>query len=972
MPNRTFENNLRQVLHQHQTPVDTEALWDKVEPRLPRQDGIAPPFWLVCLIGAVGLGLFFSIPTNTTTSEEPAPGQVLLTPLSATNTEGVASNAEYAPINERRNFPPYLIMPKLSLMVLNDPVNNPLTLLYYSKQPEQTLAGGSAPAETPKPASGLSQQQLDILEQQRVADAKLDAQLAALEAARAERRRIAAERQLAQRKSALTVTNAAEAIEGTRTGKVPTLSSLSPEEEAARAEAYRLAEAQKKERLEVLRAEARDAERKRLALKKEAAERIAAKQASEEANQRIAEELEAQRLAALEIERKEQERMAVELAAEVEQAAQLAAETLAAEKLEKERLAAEDKLRMERKRKVADGLAERREKKKAAIEHRAVEDKEAKRMAILQKRRDETDQKAVDRQAAKEAIANTRQGRKAEKAAKNAAIAVSKRAEDQLEADRKRVAKLAREEVRRQEEAKMKAERLARIESKKTRRASDTKSKTEEGVPSTVQLLREEAEAAAVAQAEKDRKKEIANKKKAAEKAARVALEAKAEEERQKSARAQKIAQTEQARAQQDRQRRLAITRDSLQRVAKAREKEVREINKRNRPKFAAAEREARRQAALDRKTALRERKLALAKQRSQQKADALARQSQRRTDKKARRAQLLATRSEKQARKRQLLAERSADRRAKKARKEQLLADRRADRLSRKADRLALQEAHRAERLAKKSERMAMREARRAERLAARLARRDARRLARAERRRLRKLRPQPYWTAEPMLAVSLPLRSGGGSGDSGSNQDEKSLEGLTFQALAGHHRPNGLSLRSGIIYSRVNSKISSESTEQTTVSQTGVVTIIENPDGSRTEQIGTVQVPQTITTKVKYFNSVTSLDIPLLLGYRFKRSKYSMMLEAGPTLNLSSGGSAHLRTGDGYRSVGGNHFFSKRMGVGLLLQLSGEYQLTEKNALTAGLRIQGMGSFEDPAVAGYQTSYSLIGVSLGYRVRF
>lgn len=967
MPNRPFEHKIRRSLHQHTTPVDTDALWDKVEPRLPQESGPGLPFWLLCLIGTAGLGFFFLLPTEAHSAEKTMADQLSVTPFPIVidTTNATVDPSPFASLNSPEHFPPVVVLPNLLMLVINDPANNPLTLFYFDNHDAPIVTDEPKPVTAPKPTSGLTPQQLAFLERQREADARLEVKMAELEAARAERRRIAVEKQQVNKKSTLAVTNAAESIEATRTGKVPTYSNLSPEEEAARLEAYRLAEVEKQDRLEELREKAWEAKNKRLVLEQEAAKELAARQAREEADQRIAEEKEAELLATLEVKRKEQARLAAELAAEEAEAERIATEKLAVRKLKKEQLDAENEIQMERKREAAEGLAERRRKKREAIAGRLDVDKEAERRA-------EKEREAEVRRAEKQAIADARQKRKTKKAAEEAAVAEAKRAEAQLKADQQRVAKLAKEKIKRQEAAKIEAERLAHLESKKAERASSAPANTEDGIPSTVQLLREEAEAAAVAQAEKDRKKEIADKNKAAEKAARIALEARAEEERQKAERIQKVAQTRQALAQRERQRRNALTRDSLQRVANAMEKQAREINKRNRVKYAAAEREARRQAAIDRKVASRERKLALAEDRRQRQADAIAKREQRSADKDARKALLLASRAEKQARKRQLLAERSASKAARKARKEQLLAERLADRLSRKTDRLALQEARLADRLSRKSERMALREARRAERLAARLARRDARRLARAERRRLRKLRPQPYWTAEPMLAISLPLRSGGGSGDSGSNQDEKSLEGLTFQALAGHHRPNGLSLRSGISYSRINSKISSESTEQTTVSQTGVVTIIENPDGSRTEQIGTVQVPQTITTKVKYFNSVTSLDIPLLLGYRFKGSKYSMMVEAGPTLNLSSGGSAHLRTGDGYRSVGGNHFFSKRMGVGLLLQLSGEYQLSDKNALTAGLRIQGMGSFEDPAVAGYQTSYSLIGVSLGYRVRF
>ncbi|MEM6771479.1 MAG: hypothetical protein AAF597_12930 [Bacteroidota bacterium] len=421
-----------------------------------------------------------------------------------------------------------------------------------------------------------------------------------------------------------------------------------------------------------------------------------------------------------------------------------------------------------------------------------------------------------------------------------------------------------------------------------------------------------------------------------------------------------------------------------------------------SRAQYAQAQREARRaeqerrwdeiavrkEAALERRearlaelAALREArrvdKMALA---SQKAANRMALQAQRQQRKEtllaareAKKADLLALRAEKLATRKALKADRIAQREARKGERIAAAEARKADRLARKADRMANQEARRAariaardarkaDRLARKADRMAARAARRADRRAAGWARRVAPRLARLER---RKNRIPPYWTAEPALALSLPLKSGG-------NGDEKALEGISFQALVGHHRAKGLSIRSGLVYATINSKVSGERTETTTVTQRAVVAIIQNPDGSQTEQMGNVEVPQTTVTKTQFFNSVTSLDIPLLIGYRIPNSKYNLMIEAGPSLNLSSGGSAHLKNGTSFAQVGGGHFLGRRMGMGFLANLSGEYPLNDQAAITGTLRIQSFGGgFENPAAAA-QTNYSLIGIQVGYRFKF
>jgi len=125
-------------------------------------------------------------------------------------------------------------------------------------------------------------------------------------------------------------------------------------------------------------------------------------------------------------------------------------------------------------------------------------------------------------------------------------------------------------------------------------------------------------------------------------------------------------------------------------------------------------------------------------------------------------------------------------------------------------------------------------------------------------------------FWTVEPGIALSLPDRSVAAvdgrpnDGQAGiNNRYEKGLEGVTVQALVGYHRPNGLSLRTGIAYSRINSRVESEHTTTGTESVQAIVAIIESPNGSRSEQTGTVRVANETTTTQRYYNSVRSIDV-------------------------------------------------------------------------------------------------------------
>ncbi len=205
-----------------------------------------------------------------------------------------------------------------------------------------------------------------------------------------------------------------------------------------------------------------------------------------------------------------------------------------------------------------------------------------------------------------------------------------------------------------------------------------------------------------------------------------------------------------------------------------------------------------------------------------------------------------------------------------------------------------------------------------------------------------------------------------------SGANGDEKGLEALHLQALVGYHRKNGLSIRGGLAVSTVASKVEAVEKETRTVPRTAVIRIVRNADGTTTEETGTVDVSETTVTTVRYYNSLTSIDVPLLAGYTWRQGRFAWMAEAGPSFNLSSGGDAHVNSGSGFTAAGSDHFIGRRKGIGFLANLSAAYSLSEKNSLTLGLRAQSFGgAFESPE-ASSATRVTTVGLQVGYRIRF
>ena len=263
---------------------------------------------------------------------------------------------------------------------------------------------------------------------------------------------------------------------------------------AQQAEQARIAEAQRQaaeqERLRI------QEEQRRIALQQAEQERIAAQQAEQ---QRIAaEQAEAQRQAALKAERErilaqqaEEERLAAEEAARqrAEAAAKAEAERQAALKAEQERIAAEQ------------AEAQRQAALKAEQERIATEQAEAQRQAVLKAEQ--------ERIAAEQAEAQRQAALKAEQERISAEQAKAER-EATIKAEQERIAaeqaEIARQAAIKEEQERLAAEQLAKEEAEAAAKAqaeAEAKAKTEAEAKAKAQA---EAEAAAKAQAEAEAK----------------------------------------------------------------------------------------------------------------------------------------------------------------------------------------------------------------------------------------------------------------------------------------------------------------------------------------------------------------------------------------------------------------------------------------------------------------------------------
>lgn len=203
-----------------------------------------------------------------------------------------------------------------------------------------------------------------------------------------------------------------------------------------------------------------------------------------------------------------------------------------------------------------------------------------------------------------------------------------------------------------------------------------------------------------------------------------------------------------------------------------------------------------------------------------------------------------------------------------------------------------------------------------------------------------------------------------------------ERPLSAVTGQILAGYETGSGFSLRSGLGYTRINSV--AEVIVDTTITTigTGITEVIINGPGDTTFITGVVERRIHTTGTSRYYNRLSTIDVPILLGKTFRAGKWRFGVEAGPVLNIMTNGSARYQMADGSFSTRADNenLFRKRLsGIGWQGSLSANFQVLPKLDVGLGFNAyrQPKGGFE---VAGSPTStnYTLYGVRLGIKRYF
>jgi len=203
-----------------------------------------------------------------------------------------------------------------------------------------------------------------------------------------------------------------------------------------------------------------------------------------------------------------------------------------------------------------------------------------------------------------------------------------------------------------------------------------------------------------------------------------------------------------------------------------------------------------------------------------------------------------------------------------------------------------------------------------------------------------------------------------------------ERSLEALTAEVLAGYVTPSGWSLRGGLSLNRIVSAAEAKVDSTRTITVEAVTEIVIDAAGDTSFVYGEVTSVTDVDRYVRYYNRLTTVDVPLLLGKTFKKDRWRFHAEAGPVFNLRTSGSARYQLPDGEFSTRADNaglFRNRLTGVGWRGNVSAAFTLRRGLSLNLGLHAvrQPRGGFET-AGAATRTFYDLTGVRLGITKRW
>ena len=197
---------------------------------------------------------------------------------------------------------------------------------------------------------------------------------------------------------------------------------------------------------------------------------------------------------------------------------------------------------------------------------------------------------------------------------------------------------------------------------------------------------------------------------------------------------------------------------------------------------------------------------------------------------------------------------------------------------------------------------------------------------------------------------------------------------EAVTGELLLGYRTRNGWSLRSGGSITRINSVVEYRTELGRAAVMTEGIVRLEVVGNDTTAVVGQVNATEVTTRTQRYHNHVTLFNVPILLGKRITRNRWSLGLEAGPVVNLRTTGDVRYLLDDGEFSARADSgdFIRSSLGVSARVGVDVGYRLTDRLGLRAGAQWQNLSDYNLAPGDGLRTRTDLYGVRLGLNYRW
>ncbi|GJM31730.1 MAG: hypothetical protein DHS20C18_07310 [Saprospiraceae bacterium] len=183
----------------------------------------------------------------------------------------------------------------------------------------------------------------------------------------------------------------------------------------------------------------------------------------------------------------------------------------------------------------------------------------------------------------------------------------------------------------------------------------------------------------------------------------------------------------------------------------------------------------------------------------------------------------------------------------------------------------------------------------------------------------------------------------------------------------------PIGIYFRTGLSYTRINEKFEKAFTtvEQDTL-EDGIQEIYIDINGDSTNIRGPVPFTRTTSVHKRTYNSLTLLDVPLIVGYRVGADRWSFLAEGGAYANLQLQAEGNIAADDDALinlSENEPEVFRANLGLSYHLGLGVEYNISPKLSLGAKANFRFFPQSFTVDNYALEQKYTLIGVTLGLK---